>query len=52
MRSLGVEPQNGSPFSGGLRNRLRLGLVVDDAELFVVNNVHEVVTVILNAKVA
>ena len=49
IRSVGIEPRDGNPLSGGLRDRLRLDLADGDTELFVVNHVDDVVNVIRKA---
>jgi hypothetical protein len=46
VRSVGIEPRNWNPFSGGLRTRLRIELGDGDCELFVVNRVRDVVETI------
>lgn len=42
ISKVGIEPRDGNPFSGGIRERLRIDLVDGSTEVFVVNGLNEV----------
>ncbi|MFE6861596.1 hypothetical protein [Nocardia sp. NPDC057668] len=49
IRGTGSQDRDGSPFSGGLRNRLRLDLADGSVELFVINDLDLAIEVLERA---